>query len=167
MNIRIAGALVGWVCDVRPHPRGSRIWMAHVDLGNNVAPVQIVFGGDRKLLRDELAPVAPPGSLVFAGTRVKKMRTRRYRGERSQGMLCSLDELGWISGGPNEVAILRDVLPGQRLDDLPAHRRAQVVVDWQRAKQMEWEATGYAAMTRGLPAPPWRGPQPPTSGNQT
>jgi hypothetical protein len=55
-------------------------------------------------------------------------------------MLCSLDELGWIRGGPDEVAVLCDLAPGDSLDDLPVHRRAAVVVGWERAKLMEKEA---------------------------
>jgi hypothetical protein len=44
-------------------------------------------------------------------------------------MLCSLDELGWLRNGPDEVAVLRDLALGQSLDDLPAERRPAVVVD--------------------------------------
>lgn len=147
MIIGIAGSLVGEVRSVRPHPQGIFIWLADVvlDDGN---PFQIVFGGDLRLSGGELVPVAPPGTWTFVwrpgGARQKKMRARRYRGERSHGMLCSLDELGWIRGGPNEVAILCDVLPGQSLDDLPVHRRPEIVVGWERAKLME-------KMTRSSP----------------
>jgi hypothetical protein len=63
------------------------------------------------------------------------MRARRYRGEWSHGMLCSLDELGWIHGGPNEVAVLHSLTPGQSLDNLPRQHRAKVVVGWRRAKK--------------------------------
>jgi tRNA-binding EMAP/Myf-like protein len=129
---------VGEVRNVRPHPRGMRIWLADVALGAGAHTIQIVFGGDRKLLGGELVPVAPPGSRAI-GLRPdltqlrKKMRVRRYRGERSHGMLCSLDELGWLRGGPNEVAVLCEVKPGESLDDLPRHRWPEVVEDWERA----------------------------------
>jgi tRNA-binding EMAP/Myf-like protein len=140
--IGIAGALVGEVRRVRTHPHGMFIWLADVDLGNGATPLQIVFGGERRLTGGELVPVAPPGSWATVrqpGIRDKrkKMRVRNYRGERSHGMLCSLDELGWIHGGPNEVAILCDVEPGESLDALPAYRRPEVVVGWERAKLME------------------------------
>jgi tRNA-binding EMAP/Myf-like protein len=112
-----------------------------VDLGGNAGPVQIVFGGERMLLKGELVPAAPPGSWAIMrrpgiGIRRKKMRVRNYRGQRSHGMLCSLDELGWTRRGPDEVAVLRGVTPGQRLDDLPSHWRPEVVVGWERAKLM-------------------------------
>jgi hypothetical protein len=121
------------------------IWLADVGLGNGTTPLQIVFGGDHKLTGGELVPVAPPGSWATMRRpgicdKRKKMRVRSYRGERSHGMLCSLDELGWIRGGPNEVAIFCDLEPGQSLDDLPRHQRPEVVVGWERAKLMEKKA---------------------------
>jgi len=129
-----AGAVVGRVIKVSEHPSAERIWLARVDLGVGL-PVQIVFGGKYRVQPDELVPVAPPGSLAMvvpgdglAIPRIKKMRCRRYRGERSYGMLCSLEELGWVVGGSDEVAVLRGVSPGDSLDDLPAERQGQVIV---------------------------------------
>jgi hypothetical protein len=43
-------------------------------------------------------------------------------------MLCSLDELGWAQGGPDEVAILHGLNPGDSLDNIPAECRADIVV---------------------------------------
>jgi tRNA-binding EMAP/Myf-like protein len=151
--IGITGAITGRVDKVRPHPRGKFIWLADVDLGDGNGSVQIVFGGDHELLGGELVPVAPPGSRAVVqypdgSHKIKKMRARRYRGERSHGMLCSLDELGWISGGPNEVAVLYNLTPGQSLDYLPPNRWPEVVVEWERAKQMEKEAA--AKMRAGI-----------------
>jgi tRNA-binding EMAP/Myf-like protein len=152
--IGIAGAITGKVEKVRPHPRGEFIWLADVDLGDGNGLVQIVFGGKHKLQGGELVPVAPPGSQVVVqysddSYGIKKMRARRYRGERSHGMLCSLDELGWIRGGPNEVAVLCDLTPGQSLDYFPPNRWPEVVVGWEHAKQMEMEAA--AKRRAGIP----------------
>lgn len=145
MIISITGAVTGRVKDVQPHPDGQRIWLAYVCLSVNDQPIQIVFGGDRKLKGGELVPVAPPGSRATVkrpdgSQQHKKMRVRRYRGERSHGMLCSLDELGWIRGGPNEVATLRYMAPGESLDRLSKRRRPKVATDWARAKQMTKKA---------------------------
>lgn len=59
--------------------------------------------------------------------RTKKMRSRRYRGMRSHGMLCSLNELGWTFDGPDEVATLRNVNPGAPLDEVPPSKRFNIV----------------------------------------
>jgi hypothetical protein len=48
-------------------------------------------------------------------------------------MLCSLNELGWTLGGPNEVAVFRDLRPGFKLEDLPTEDRPLVVKQWDRA----------------------------------
>jgi hypothetical protein len=132
--IGVTGAVVGEVHRVRPHPQGDFIWLAEVCLGDCADQLQIVFGGDRKLSGGELVPVAPPGSLTLdESQRRRKMRARNYRGQRSQGMLCSLDELGWLRHGPNEVAVLCGLAPGYRLDDLETVRRPEVVEDWEQA----------------------------------
>lgn len=139
--IDVTGAQVGRAIQVRAHPNGQHIWLVDVMLAKDTSPVQIVFGGTRIIEQDELVPVAPPGAKVSVHdpgtgiTRVKKMRARNYRGERSNGMLCSLAELGWLRGGPNEVAILRDLAVGQSLDHLLADDYPRVVRDWGRAER--------------------------------
>jgi tRNA-binding EMAP/Myf-like protein len=144
--VGIIGACVGKVLKVCTHPKGTRIWLTSVDLGDGADPLQIVFGGKLKLNGGELVAVAPPGSRAVVQTpglteqRVKKMRVRRYRGERSHGMLCSLDELGWVRGGPDEVAILCGLEPGFELDSLSPSERPQVVKGWEWAKSRKKEA---------------------------
>lgn len=126
-----SGAVVGRTLLVAPHPNGERIWLAWVDIGDG-KPFQIVFGGNYKVRRGDLVAVAPPGTPAVVldnlyGPRRRKMRKRNYRGQPSHGMFCSLDELGWFVGSPDEVAILRGLPPGFPLDRLPPHRRAQHV----------------------------------------
>lgn len=139
MIIAVAGAQVGRAIHVRAHPNGERIWLVDVLLSTANPTIQIVFGGTRIIQEDELVPVAPPGAKATVRdpesgfTRVKKMRARNYRGQRSHGMLCSLDELGWLSGGPNEVAVLRGLPVGKTLDHLLADDYPAVVVGWERA----------------------------------
>jgi hypothetical protein len=103
-----------------------------VDVGEHREHLQIVFGGEYKALPGQLVAVAPPGLKAFAlndvgGPRRKKMRTRRYGGQPSQGMFCSLDELGWCRGGPDEVAILRNLEPGACLESIDPRKRADYV----------------------------------------
>ena len=139
MIISTTGAFAGRATRVRVHPHGDYIWLTDVDLGDGTPAMQIVFGGERRIKEGDLVPVAPPGARVVLsceryGRRVRKMRARSYRGQRSNGMLCSLDELGWLTGGPNEVAVLRNVAIGQSLDHLGEEDWPRVVVGWHRAK---------------------------------
>jgi tRNA-binding EMAP/Myf-like protein len=122
------GVVVGRVIEIKSHPNGDRIWLASVDIGSS-EKLQIVFGGRPGVVREgSHVPVAPPGSRLPGR---KKMRTCRFRGEKSQGMLCSLVELGWVATCPDEVALLSCALkPGDSLDaDVlsPAARRMLVV----------------------------------------
>jgi phenylalanyl-tRNA synthetase beta chain len=118
-----SGVIVGRVVEVKRHPNADRIRMDWVDLGIGET-VQIVFGGPPNVHAGDLVPVAPPGSRLPGPYKMQKMRRRRYRGQSSHGMLCSLAELGWNPDGPDEVALLRDVTPGDSLDKVTA-------TDWQ------------------------------------
>ncbi|WP_414636337.1 hypothetical protein [Actinophytocola sp.] len=112
---------------VEDHPRADRIWLAHVDLGCGEGPVQIVFGGRPVVTAESLVAVAPPGATVATVRTVRRMRRRSYRGESSYGMLCSLDELGWAVGAPDEVAVLKNVRAGESLDGVSPVRRSEIV----------------------------------------
>ena len=111
------GVVAGRVVEVRNHPNADRIRIAIVDI-NAGKPLHIVFGGPPIVTPGCIVPVAPPGSRI--GPEKKKMRRRNYRGMFSEGMLCSLAELGWDASGPDEVAILKDVDPGASIDGFAA-----------------------------------------------
>ena len=121
--------MVGRVVEILPHPDGDLIWLAKVDIGKKHQP-QIVWGGVPVVTQGSLVPVAVPGTWLPA-TKDKakpyKIRRRSYRGERSEGMLCSLAELGWDSSEADRVALLdaaANLDVGESLND---H-----YVDWQR-----------------------------------
>ncbi|WP_216894051.1 hypothetical protein [Nocardia alni] len=110
---RTQGVVIARVIEVAPHPNAERIRLAIIDLGDGFKR-QVVYGGARELCPGDLVPAAPPGARVPGK---KKMRKRNYRGQSSHGMLCSSDELGWTSCGPDEVALLDQNLQiGQTLD---------------------------------------------------
>lgn len=109
--MQTSGLVAGLVTDVQDHPNADYIKLAHVYLGDG-EPVQIVFGGPPIVDEGDLVLVAPPGSRLGC----TKIRRRRYRGQLSHGMLCSLVEIGWEDDGPHQVALLRNVAPGQSLD---------------------------------------------------
>ncbi len=155
MIIRVRGAVVGEIVHLHSHPNAQRIWLAQVRSSRHGRPEQIVFGGNRKLRRGDLVAVAPPGTLIQEShkDRPRRMRIRNYRGERSHGMLCSLNELGWARGGPDEVAVLRDLRPGFVLDDLAPELRPAVVKKWDRSIDkvdtmiVKISAADYAALS--------------------
>lgn len=117
------GVVVGQVVEIRPHPRGDRIWLAEVNIGTDCT-LQIVMGGVQVLQKGDLVPVAKPGAWLPAMTsrpHPYKIRHRRYRGVISEGMLCSLAELGWDPSVTDRIAILEDsagLRPGDSLDNI-------------------------------------------------
>jgi phenylalanyl-tRNA synthetase beta chain len=123
----VKGVVVGKVVEVRPHPRGERIWLADVDIGADYQ-LQIVWGGVRIVQEGSLVPVAPPGARLPDG----KMRRRRYRGEISEGMLCSLAELGWDPSVTDRVALLDNSM-GLR----PGESLVNPDVDWKAIVMLE------------------------------
>jgi tRNA-binding EMAP/Myf-like protein len=114
----VSGVVVGRIIQASRHPHADRLWVVTVDVGDHHArrlsrKLTVVHGGTRPLHPGQLVPVAPPGAVVQRpdGTR-RRMRTRRYRGQRSQGMLCSTNELGWTQDGPDAVHVLSEGQPG-------------------------------------------------------
>lgn len=60
--------------------------------------------------------------------------------------------MGWIRGGPNEVAILQNLTLGQSLD-IGADKWAHVVVGWARAQEFALGAMVDKAVPLRLPIP--------------
>jgi tRNA-binding EMAP/Myf-like protein len=120
--MREAGVVVGRVVEIRPHPRRELIWLSTVDTGTGRKP-QIVWGGIPIVTAGSLVPVAQPGTWL-PPTEDKpspyKIRRRRYAGEISEGMLCSLAELGWDPSVTDWVALLNpsaNLHAGEPLED--------------------------------------------------
>jgi len=85
----IKNVLVGLVKEIERMPDSDHLWLCQVDVGGE-APVQIVTGADNVKAGD-IVPVALHKSRLPGG---KKIEKGKIRGHRSEGMLCSLSELG-------------------------------------------------------------------------
>lgn len=88
----ISRVVVGKILSVKSHENSDHLVVCMVDVGGN-EPVQIVTGAPN--IREEsvgcLVPAALDGSTLPGGVKIKK---GRLRGVESNGMLCSLGELG-------------------------------------------------------------------------
>ncbi len=85
----ITGVVVGRILDVKPHSNSDHLVICSVDAGGE-APLQIVTGAPNVSAGD-VVPVATDGSRLPGGIKIKK---GKLRGEVSEGMLCSIGELG-------------------------------------------------------------------------
>lgn len=85
----ISGVVAGKVLEMERHPDSDHLWIARVDVGRS-ASLTIVTGAQNVSVGD-LVPVATDGSTLPGGVTI---RDGVLRGVASQGMLCSLKELG-------------------------------------------------------------------------
>jgi len=85
----IKNVVVGRVVAMERHPNSDHLWICQVDVAKE-EPVQIVTGAQNVNVGD-LVPVALHKSLLPGGVKIEK---GKLRGVVSNGMLCSLSELG-------------------------------------------------------------------------
>ena len=81
--------VVGKVLSLERHPDSDHMWITAVEVGK-AAPLQIVTGAQNLTVGDYV-PVALDDSVVHGG---KEIRKGTLRGVESDGMLCSVAELG-------------------------------------------------------------------------
>lgn len=109
--------VVGRLLSVVPHPDSDHLVICSVDVGTET--VQIVTGA-QNVKEGDLVPAALHGSTLPGGKKIKK---GKLRGVESQGMLCSLSELGLTVGDfpyaiEDGIFILQeDCKPGDRIQD--------------------------------------------------
>ena len=85
----ISRVVVGRVVSMERHTNSDHMWVCRIDVGGE-RDLQIVTGAQNVSVGD-LVPVALDGSTLPGG---KEIHTGKLRGELSEGMLCSLGELG-------------------------------------------------------------------------
>ena len=86
---KIKNVVVGKILQIEKHPDSDHLQICQIDLGEE-APVQIITGAQNISVGD-LVPVAKHDSYLPDGTHIK---AGKLRGLPSNGMLCSLGELG-------------------------------------------------------------------------
>ena len=85
----IENVVVGKITKISRHPDADKLSICKVDIGSE--EIQIVTGATN-INEQDYIPVALHGAIIAGGTRLKK---GKLRGEESNGMLCSLEEMGF------------------------------------------------------------------------
>ena len=85
----ISNVVVGKILSIVPHQDSDHLVICQVDIGES-EPIQIVTGASNLTVGD-LVPAALNHSTLPGGVKIKK---GKLRGVESNGMLCSLGELG-------------------------------------------------------------------------
>jgi len=103
----LGDVVVGKVLTAGRHPNADRLSLCTVDGGAGV--VSVVCGAPN-VKAGSWYPFAPAGSSLPGGVQIKKSK---IRGEVSEGMLCSPDELGLGREHDGILEIFGDFTPGQ------------------------------------------------------
>lgn len=82
------GVVVGYVQSCEQHPNADKLSLCQVDVGAET--LQIVCGAPN-IAQGQKVAVATPGAVLPGNFKIKKTK---LRGEASNGMICSLQELG-------------------------------------------------------------------------
>jgi len=93
--------VVGHVTSCEQHPNADKLKLCQVDVGDE--QLQIICGAPN-VAKGQKVAVAKPGAVLPGGFKIKKVK---LRGIESNGMICSLQELGI-----NEAYIPSDVADG-------------------------------------------------------
>lgn len=124
LNEGIKGVVIGHVVEKEPHPDADKLNKCQVDLGNGEL-TQIICGA-KNVDKGQKVAVATVGAVLPGNFKIKKAK---LRGEASNGMICSLQELGiesklvakeyseGIFVFPNDVQVGEDALAQLNLDD--------------------------------------------------
>ncbi len=89
LNEGITGVVVGQVVERVQHPNADKLSKCQVDIGQG-EPVQIICGAPNVAQGQKVA-VATVGAVLPGNFKIKRAK---LRGEESNGMICSLTELG-------------------------------------------------------------------------
>ncbi len=87
LSAEFKNVVVGRIVELTRHPNSDHMWICQIDVGDEVT--QICTGAWNVHVGD-LIPVAKHNSLLPGGVKITK---GKLRGEKSNGMLCSLKEL--------------------------------------------------------------------------
>ncbi|SDN56664.1 phenylalanine--tRNA ligase subunit beta [Alkalicoccus daliensis] len=90
LDAEISNLVVGEVISCEPHPDADKLKICEVNIGEE-ENVQIVCGA-ANVAQGQFVPVAKVGGRLPGGVKIKRAK---LRGQVSEGMICSLQELGF------------------------------------------------------------------------
>lgn len=106
----LRGVQIGEVVECRPHPNSDHLSLTKVSVGGGDL-LPIVCGASNVAAGQKVA-VAMVGAKLFSGDKELVIQKSKLRGEISEGMICSEDELG-IGSSHNGIMVLdASAIPG-------------------------------------------------------
>lgn len=107
----LEGVVVGKVLECSRHPNADRLSLTKVDIGNGEGPLQIICGAPN-VAAGQTVMVATAGTTLYpiGSEEPLVLKKGKIRGEVSEGMICSEDELG-IGEDHSGIVVLPDDVP--------------------------------------------------------
>ncbi len=118
----LKGIVVGEVLTCIKHPDAEKLSVTTVDIGRD-EPLHIVCGAPN-VAAGQKVPVATEGTVLFIGEKQIEIKKSKIRGEISEGMICSEDELGLGSDHTGIIVLDNGAKPG-----MPASEYFNVISD--------------------------------------
>jgi phenylalanyl-tRNA synthetase beta chain len=106
-----SGVRVARIVSLRPHPRADQLSLCEVTTGETTCSVVC---GATNIRVGDIVPLAQVGAVLPGGDVI---RSARIRGELSEGMLCSEEELGIGADAAGIMILPSDLSPGRGLAD--------------------------------------------------
>ncbi len=98
MGNDIKNVVVGKILEIKAHPDANKLVVTKVDVGNE--KLQIVTGA-KNIKEGDIVPIAKNGAELPGGVKIK---TNKFRGIDSFGMMCSIGELNLtLNDYPNQI----------------------------------------------------------------
>ena len=104
-----SSVVVAQILSVKPHPNSDKLSLCQVTTGDEIFP--IVCGAQNMRIND-IVPLAKVGATIPGGYTIK---SSRLRGELSEGMLCSEEELGIGEDATGIMILPKDLALGEDL----------------------------------------------------
>lgn len=144
VNAHLAPVVVGQVVELARHPNADRLSVCQVDIGGGQRR-QVVTGASNVALLAKY-PFAAVGVTLPNGITLEK---RKLRGELSEGMLCSADELALGSDHDGLLTLTTEAEPGTPILDVLGLGDDRLVLD---VSPMRGDLLGHKGVARELAA---------------
>ncbi len=109
VNPGFSGVVVAQILSIKPHPNSEKLSLCKVTTGEETFPVVC---GAKNIHVDDIVPLAKVGATIPGGYIIK---SSRLRGEPSEGMLCSEEELGIGEDATGIMMLPKDLTLGADL----------------------------------------------------
>ncbi len=104
-----SGVVVAQILSIKPHPGSEKLSLCQVTTGEETFPVVC---GAKNIHAGDIVPLAKVGATIPGGYTIK---SSRLRGEPSEGMLCSEEELGIGEDATGIMMLPKDLTLGADL----------------------------------------------------